>query len=327
MPQTHPPRVSVVTPVYNGEAYLAECVRSVLAQTFRNFEYVIVNNCSTDRTLEIARTFAAADPRIRICCNERFLSALQNFNQAMRQMDPGSRYCKVVHADDWLYPECLEKMVALAEAHPAVGIVGSYRLVGTRLEADGLPYQRRVFPGREVARMNLLDGPYTFGTPSALLLRADLVRAREQFYNEAHSGADTEACLELLRECDFGFVHQVLSFCRQHPGAITGRQAALGTRFPNFLYVFKTHGPFFLSPVEYRMRLRRLHRGYYRFLGSRLWQAPPRGFWDFHRQGFRRLDENLSWSRVSLGAVRYAAEMLVASPRRVKALVAPAARS
>src|SRR5690242_20501129 len=52
------PFVSVLTPVYNGEAYLAECIESVLAQTYPNFEYIIVNNCSKDRTLEIAQSYA-----------------------------------------------------------------------------------------------------------------------------------------------------------------------------------------------------------------------------------------------------------------------------
>jgi len=52
-----PPLVSIVTPVYNGEPYLAECIESVLAQTYPNWEYIIQNNCSTDRTLEIASEY------------------------------------------------------------------------------------------------------------------------------------------------------------------------------------------------------------------------------------------------------------------------------
>ena len=58
--------MSLVTPVYNGEAFLAKCIDSVLAQTYRNFEYLIVNNCSTDRSLEIALDYAGKDNRIRV---------------------------------------------------------------------------------------------------------------------------------------------------------------------------------------------------------------------------------------------------------------------
>ena len=55
------PLVTVLTPVYNGEDFLAQCIESILAQDYRNFEYIIVNNCSKDRTLEIAQSYAEKD--------------------------------------------------------------------------------------------------------------------------------------------------------------------------------------------------------------------------------------------------------------------------
>src|SRR5688572_27923951 len=95
------PLVSVLTPVYNGEKYLAECIESVLAQTYDNWEYVIVNNCSTDRTFEIAQQYANKDKRIRIHNNSTFVGCDTNGNIAFRQISAESKYCKVVHADDW----------------------------------------------------------------------------------------------------------------------------------------------------------------------------------------------------------------------------------
>src|SRR5437868_10080618 len=121
------PLVSVITPVYNGEKYLAVCIESVLAQTYQNWEYVIVNNCSTDRSLEIAQAYAQQDARIRVHNNREFLKAMPNWNHALRQMATESAYCKIVHADDWLFPECLARMVEVAAAHPTVGIVSAYR--------------------------------------------------------------------------------------------------------------------------------------------------------------------------------------------------------
>ena len=105
------PLVSVITPVYNAEPYLKACIESVLSQTYENIEYLIVDNCSTDSSLEIANHYAQIDKRIRVVQNTEFLSIMPNWNHAMRSMVPESRYCKVVHADDWLYPECIEKMV------------------------------------------------------------------------------------------------------------------------------------------------------------------------------------------------------------------------
>ena len=72
------PLVSVVTPCYNGEPYLAECIESVLSQTYDNFEYIIVNNKSTDNSLEIAHKYAAKDHRIRVVDNREFLSQIDN---------------------------------------------------------------------------------------------------------------------------------------------------------------------------------------------------------------------------------------------------------
>ena len=63
------PLVSVLTPVYNGEKFLAECIESVLAQDYQHWEYHIVNNCSTDGTLRIAQSYADKDPRIRVTTN------------------------------------------------------------------------------------------------------------------------------------------------------------------------------------------------------------------------------------------------------------------
>ena len=138
MSGSHQPLVSVVTPVYNGEKYIAECIESVLRQTYENWEYVVVNNCGTDRTLEIANAYAKKDPRIRVHNNSEFLKIIPNWNHALRQISPESKYCKIVHADDWLFPECIERMVAVSEQHPCpAGEVPGPRLeLGESLRRD-----------------------------------------------------------------------------------------------------------------------------------------------------------------------------------------------
>lgn len=153
------PLVSVVTPVHNGEKYLVECIESVLAQTYQHWEYVIVNNKSSDRSLDIAQEFAQKEPRIRIIDNSEFLPIVRNQNHALRMISPGSKYCKVLHADDWLFPECLERMVAIAEGNPSVGIVGAYRLDDVWVNLDGLPYPSTVVPGRQICWASLVRGP------------------------------------------------------------------------------------------------------------------------------------------------------------------------
>src|SRR5882724_13054288 len=130
MSTNEPPLVSVITPVYNGAEFIAQCIESVLKQTYRNFEYIIVNNCSKDRTLEIAQKYATQDSRIRLVDAVDFVGVIENHNRAFAMMAPASKYCKVVSADDWIFPECLARMVALAEAHPSVAMVGTLMLAG-----------------------------------------------------------------------------------------------------------------------------------------------------------------------------------------------------
>ena len=285
------PLVSVVTPVFNGESGLAECIESVLGQTYENFEYVIVNNRSTDRTLEIAKCYADRDPRIRIHDNATFVEAVENHEIALRQMSPESRYCKVVQADDWIFPECLERMVELAEAHPSVSMVSAYRLEDATVTLDGLPYPSTVVPGSEICRLTLLGGVYVFGTPTSLLIRSDVIRAREPFYDgeEFPRHCDTAVCYEVLRGRDLGFVHQVLTFTRRRGSVQTPISRRMGSSHPEHLGILKKYGPLYLTDEEYERRLGEMTRSYYRFLGANVPRRHDRKFWAYHRRALRNL--------------------------------------
>ncbi len=277
------PFVSVVTPVYNGAEYLEECIQSVLNQTYSNWEYVIVDNQSTDGSLDIIKKYAAQDNRIRVHENEEFLPQMQNLNHAFRQISPDSKYCKVVHADDWLFPECITKMVELNEKHPSVGIVSAYRLDENEVNLDGLPYPSNCTSGKEIARKHLLQGTSYFGSPSALLVRSDLIRKREKFYEESHLATDTTACIDLLRESDFGFVHQVLTFCRRHEMSMTNNGARENYSFMHArLSCLLTYGPFFLDEKEFNRTVTYKINKFYILLARNLFRT--RSITEFKRQ-------------------------------------------
>ncbi len=100
------PLVSIVTPVFNGDRHLRECIESVQRQTYPNWNYTISNNCSTDKSLEIAEKYAASDSRIKVNSNKSFVGPIENHNIAFRTIAGDSMYCKLLSADDWLYPDC-----------------------------------------------------------------------------------------------------------------------------------------------------------------------------------------------------------------------------
>jgi glycosyltransferase involved in cell wall biosynthesis len=307
--------VSVVTPVYNGEPFLRECIESVLAQTYSNWDYTIVNNCSTDRTLEIAQEYADRDPRIRIHNNETFLRVIANYNNAVRQISPASKYCKVLAADDWLFPECLDKMVGLAEEHPSVGIVTSCVLVGTRVMFDDvLPYPGTIMSGNDACRARLLGSQYLFGAASLGLFRSDVVRSRHSLYNESNLHGDTEACFALLEHHDLGFVHQVLAFRREHEGALSSYANRMNTYAPGRLGELVTYGPRYLSVAEQEQRRRDTIGSYYQYLATQVYLLREQKFWSFHGAKLAESGYPLSKVRLAAHVARYALDLLL-NPR------------
>lgn len=314
------PLVSVVTPVYNGERYLRQCIESVLAQTYPNWHYAIVDNCSTDGTLAIANEYAARDPRIRVHRNPAFVKAIANYNNAVRQADPSSAYVKVVAADDWLFPECLDRMVKCAESHPSVGIVAAYQLCGRGVAWQGVPYPATVVKGFDACRTELLGGPHVFGTPTTVLYRSALLRTRESFYNEANIHADTEACVEFLEHWDFGFVHQILTFNRKEDDSLTSFSDRIYTYLPGFLYLLQTYGPRYLSPAELERRLVEHRRDYYRALGKAVLQRRDREFWHYHRTKLSELGEPLRSWRVGLAAAACLVQMALSPQESLEKL-------
>jgi glycosyltransferase involved in cell wall biosynthesis len=117
------PTVSVVMPVYNGERFVVEAFRSILAQTFRDFELLVVDDGSTDNTAALLAAEQAADARVvvhRQPTNQGFLAALETGCARAR-----GRYLARLDADDVSLPERLARQVAFMDAHPEVGVVGS----------------------------------------------------------------------------------------------------------------------------------------------------------------------------------------------------------
>lgn len=316
---THMPLVSVVVPVYNYDQYLGECIESVLTQTYSNWELVVVNNCSTDRSGDIAEQYAQKDPRICVHHNTEFVDTYRNHNIACRQIAPDSAYCKVLCADDWMFPECVERMVAVAQAHPTIGIVGAYRIDGVEVGCDGLPYPTPFISGRELGRLTLLGSVGVFGSGSSVLYRSECVRARPAMYDEADNHADMAACLDILRTWDFGFVHQVLTYTRRHPVANTTYAEIMNTYVAGELRHLLRYGPDYLTREEYAQSLEQVLGRYYRFLALSLTQPRVAEVWAYHRAALQEAGYPLERKRLIKAVMPYWGYALT-HPRQVSAL-------
>lgn len=115
----NPPTISILTTVYNREKYLADCIQSVLDGHFQDFELIIVDDGSTDQSMEIANEFAAQDPRIRVYQNEQNLGDYPNRNKAASYAR--GKYIKYLDADDMHGRFMVDIMVDAMETFPEAG--------------------------------------------------------------------------------------------------------------------------------------------------------------------------------------------------------------
>lgn len=292
------PLVYVLTPVYNGEEFLVECVESLLGQTYKNFRHVIINNCSKDRTLEIAQQFASRDARVSVITNETFVGLMENHNIAFRQTPPEAKYCKILSADDILFPDYLERMVAAAERNPSAGFVGCYQIAGKRIRWQGFPFPTELIDGRALCRemLHSRDPYFGFGTPTSMLFRADLVRSSNAFYPNNFAHADTSVCYRYLSQCNFAFVYQVLCMERLSPDSATPRAARMREEFLCTLGDLKEYGRAYLGPQEYAQVEKKLLSLYHQTLAADLMALKGKDFLEYHRQRLAALGYPLKTS-------------------------------
>jgi len=302
------PLITVLTPVYNGEPFLRDCIESVIAQTYKNFEYIIVNNCSSDRSLDIALSYSKQDPRIQVRSNKEFVDIIENHNTAFRLVSPSAKYCKVVSADDGLFPDCITRLVETAEAYPSAGFVGCYQISGNRIRWQGFPYPKALLNGRELCRQMLLnndssygladDRSFGFGAPTSLLYRADLVRRTATFFPNASPHADTSACYANLKDCDFAFVYQVLCWERLHAATQSTQSFEINDLSYADLNDIMQYARFYLSSQEYEQKLQQSLNDYYEFMAINIIARRGRTFWDYHKGKFEELGYPMKTSAV-----------------------------
>ena len=126
---TELPLVSVFTPNYNKAKFLRETIESVLQQTYANFEYIIIDDCSTDDSWNIINTYAAKDDRIKVYRNEENMKIVKTRNKGFNLSSENAKYFAILDSDDVSAPERLETQVTFLEDNPQYGLVGSNTII------------------------------------------------------------------------------------------------------------------------------------------------------------------------------------------------------
>ena len=209
-----------------------------------------------------------------------------------------------------MFPNNLAEMTQLAVAHPSVGVVSAYGLVETAPICFGLPPDRNVFSGDEVRRAQILGAVHPFGSPTNLLFRADLVRERlPRFFPEGRFYFDLNACFELLRMSDFGFVHQVLAFARKQPDSLMVKAFELRTDVLMAYVIAREYGPEVLEPAELADRMAELTEALYLTLGrgwieEKVRRKPNDELWEFQQRELAAVGTTIDSRLLARGVLR-----------------------
>lgn len=206
------PIVTVLLPVYNGELYLKDAIDSILAQTFSNFVFLIINDGSTDRSEEIILSYT--DNRIQYECNEHNLGLITTLNKGLQLIN--TKYVARMDADDISLPQRLEKQVAFLEAHSEVGVLGTW----CQSFGNGTNYIAKYQAEHESIKYKQLY-QIQLVHPTCIM-RTDILRSLPIIYNSHYPHAeDYELFTRLSHVTKLANLQEVLHLYRKHNNAVS----------------------------------------------------------------------------------------------------------
>jgi glycosyltransferase involved in cell wall biosynthesis len=206
--------ILVFVPTYNSEKYLRECLDSVLIQTFQDWECVISDDASTDKSVEIAREYEKKDSRFRVLTHKKNVGAANNWNRAKENNK--SFATKILCADDYLMIDALKKQLDILKRYETAIVFSERNIVfsnGKELYPRLPKYANRI-PINEAFKYYINLGRNIFGEPVAALFRTDLFVKSEGFYPKFEYSLDTSGYMAIARGHDVTFDKSVVGVFR-----------------------------------------------------------------------------------------------------------------
>ncbi len=254
------PLVSVLMAAYNAENFIAEAIESVINSNYSNIELIIVDDRSTDRTLEISRKYELDDRRIKVYSNEINLGDYPNRNKAASYAT--GKYLKYLDNDDFLYEYSLNYMVAAMEQHPEAGLG-----IGVKITDDYKPYPILI-SSKETYQNEFLHKSFLGCGPSAAIIRKDCFEQLGGFSGKPFVG-DHELWLRISRYFPVIKLQPSLLWYRTHPDQESNRESKLlgnkNVRFHLSLEALNS-GKIFFTTAQFNYGIRRIKQNHARML-------------------------------------------------------------
>lgn len=212
--QTKNPKVSICIPNYNYDCFIADAIQSTLDQTYKNFELIIVDNCSTDDSEEVIKSFS--DPRIKFYKNDRTIHGIRNFNKCLSLAH--GEYIVLLHADDKLTPNSIEKRVEMLDSNPNVGLVHSSGIIidakGAVIEEIRPDDKDYIVRGQDEFK-RLIFKNYIL-VSAVVMVRKKCYEAVGDYSEEYAYCPDWGMWLRIALNYDVGFISEPLGYYRKH---------------------------------------------------------------------------------------------------------------
>ena len=210
------PKISVCIPAFNNANYIVQAVESLWAQTYKDFEIIIVDDCSGDQTLALVRNLQKMSSQcLRVYSNDHNIGLSKNSNRCIEYAR--GMYIKFLHADDLLLPTCLERMLTALEKYENVELVCSNRLIiddaGQILPKYKFWSDDKILSGTKAIQLCLFGNNY-IGEPTAVMFRNK--RGASLFSVDMSQLMDMDLWFRLLEQGDLFSIKDPLCVVRRH---------------------------------------------------------------------------------------------------------------
>ena len=203
------PKVSIVLPSYNGSVYIKKSIESVVAQEYTDWELIIVDDCSTDETLQIAHTYAEKDARIKVHHNETNQKLPESLNIGFRQAT--GEYFTWTSDDNWYMENAIGTMVGYLDIHPETGLC--YADYYTVNDEDSITGESRMSEPKHIITENVVG--------ACFLYRRDVAQAAGEYDKSLFLAEDYDYWMRVSRQTKFAHISELLYYYRQHDNSLT----------------------------------------------------------------------------------------------------------